>query len=420
MLASGGEWMRDLLEVHCEESEWLWGRRLGAWRSAEYDARALAQLDERIVAHTDALVLAGEEALPLVRECLQKAEAVPAALAAAYVLLMQEDESTPQHVLEAFLDMEGVAFEGFQLALRYASPIRYEEALRRLAADDSEPHAAAALAALAFHGKLEQNERLLELVRSSRPQVRRVGWETVVLLESAGTGRHWQGVLLRKLADEFQVAIREPEPSVRHAAMLAAAWTRQHGLLKELRRATAESSRDWQVLWLLAVLGAPADLSLFQSIGDDRSLGVERFALLGAFGHPALMDLLLKTMETGGALTAAKAAQAFQRMTGVNVDTPQRVEVPLEGDDASPDEEPLTEEICIPNAVLARSRWESLRKQLPEATRLCHGVDMGKGSTPEWKQGLPLDVRWELALRSRFETGQSDRLVDLERFPHVL
>jgi len=411
MLASGGEWMRDLLEVHCEELEWLWGRRLVAWRSAEYDARALAQLDERIVAHTDALVLAGEESLPLVRECLEKAEAVPAALAAAYVLLMQEDENSPQHALKAFLDMDGVAFEGFQLALRYAPPTGNEEVLRRLAAGNSELHAAAALSALAFHGKLGQDERLLALVRSARPQVRRVGWETVIFLE--------QGGLLGKLAAEFQAAMREPEPSVRHAAMLAAAWTRQQWLLKEVRRAAAESSRDWQVLWLLAVLGAPADLSLFQSIGDDRSLGVERFALLGAFGHPAVMELLLKTMETGGALAAAKASQAFRRMTGINVDTPQLLEVPVTEDGAGADEDSLMEEVRIPDAVLARSRWELLRNALPGATRLCHGADMMKASTQEWKQELPLDVRWELALRNRFEAGQGEGPVELERFPQV-
>ncbi|ATB41574.1 hypothetical protein CYFUS_007040 [Cystobacter fuscus] len=419
MLASGGEWMRALLEVHCEELEWLWGQRLSAWRSAEYDTQALAQLDERIAAHTDALVLAGEEALPLVRECFEKAEAVPAALAAAYVMLKQEDGSGPLHALEAFLDMEGVAFEGFQLALRYAPPMRYEEALRRLAAGESELHAAAALSALAFHGKLGPNERLLELVRSGHPQVRCVGWETVVFLESAGTGKHGQGVLLRKLSGELQVAMQEPAPSVRHAAMHAAAWTRQPGLLKELRRAAVESSKDRQVLWLLAVLGDASDLPLFQSVGNDRSLGTERFALLGAFGHPALMEFLLRTMETGGASAAARAALAFRRMTGINVDTPQRVEIPEGGEETGADEDSLPEEVRIPDAELARSRWELLRKALPEATRLCHGVDMMKTSTPEWKQGLSLDVRWELALRSRFDAGQGEGPVDLERFPQV-
>jgi len=133
VLVAAGEWMRDLLETHCEELEWLWHQRWKAWRSSAYDQMALAQLDERVVAHADALVLAGEDALPLVLHQVEEADEMFRAMGAAYVLLSQGEPGIAQRALREFQELEpdSASFGGFQLALRYAPLSRHEEAYSR-------------------------------------------------------------------------------------------------------------------------------------------------------------------------------------------------------------------------------------------------------------------------------------------------
>lgn len=420
MLASGGEWMIDLLEVHCEELAWLWQERLGAWRSAAYDVQALAQLDERITAHTDALVLAGEDGRPLLHRCLDAADEVPAALGGAYALLLQEDLGSVERALARFLGMQGTALAGFRLALRYAPPDLYEEALRQLAAGPSEPHAAAALTALAFHGRLRSAERLLELVQSHRPEIRCAGWDVLSLLDVDPQASPWAQALRWRLAGPMQAALADP--AQRQAAMLAAAWTAQEWLPGWLRREAAATG-DLEVYRLLAVLGTPQDLPLFQALARSGRHGVERFSVLGSFGHPGLVELLLQAMESEDPRTAAKAAEAFRRMTRIDVDTPCRVEVACEapeGVDGDGDGD-VTESVRLPDAALARAGWERLRRELSGAARLCWGAAAALAGPPEHRPELPLDAKWERTLRSRFTSGRGAGPASLERLspsPH--
>ncbi len=411
MLARGGEWMTDLLDLHCEELAWLWRGRLSAWRSAEYDAPALAQLDERIAAHTDALVLAGADALPQLHHCIDEADEPPAALGGAYALLMQEDREIVRRALAAFQDSQRSAFAGFRFALRYAPPDRYEEALRQLAAGPAEPHAAAALAALAFHGRLRSAERLLDLVQSSRPEIRCAGWDIASLLDVAPDTSPWVESLRRRLAGPMRSALSDT--ALRPAAMLAAAWTCQDWLPGWLRKEAAATG-DLEVYRLLAVLGTPQDLSLFQALARDARQGAERWLVLGSFGHPEVVELLLQAMESEEPRTAARAAQAFRRMTRLDVDTPRRLEVVCAAQDEDGDAEAITEEIRLPDAARARAGWERLSHELAGATRLCWGTDANLDIPPERMRDLPLDARWERALRSRFASGRGEGLASLE------
>ncbi len=409
--------MGDLLEVHVEELEWLWRRRCEAWRSPAYDARALTLLDERIASHTDALVLAGEDSLPLLLMRLLEADNAHVAMGAAYALLLQEDGAVPPRALDLFVELDGASWEGFRLALRYAPPVRYVEALRRITMASSERHAVAAMEALAFHEQPEVGERLLELLGANDPEIRRAAWGIVSLLgpgrlETPGLARFRQ-----QLAECFPKALVDSAPPVRAAAREAAAWTRQEGLLPRLRELVVapEAADTLPALRLLAVLGTPVDLPLFQSVTGRHGLGPERFVLLGTFGHPSLMEEVLRAMELGGPATAAAASRAFRKMTGLDVDTSQRVALPPEeGQEAGEDS---MEEVHIPDTALARAHWGRLKTGLSGATRLSHGLDAGKGWAEDRLRALPLDARWEHSLRECFATGRGEGLAPLERFP---
>ncbi|AGC49028.1 hypothetical protein MYSTI_07756 [Myxococcus stipitatus DSM 14675] len=406
--------MVDLLEVHVDELEWLWRQRDAALRSMEYDFHALVQLDERIAAHVDALVLAAEEARALLRSRLVEAEDAYAAFGAAHALLLQEDTAVPLQTLELSVGLDGSAWEGFRLALRYAPPERYVDALKGLVASGSERHAAAALEVLAFHGHAQPDAgvRLLELLDAAQPGIRSAAWGIVSLVSLQWLEASGQALFRRKLAQRFPIALADSSSEVRASAWWAAAWTRQSWLLSGLRMlAKAPESPDHVPgLKLLAVLGAEADLSLFKEALGRRELGSERFLLAGTFGHPGLMEEVLRAMESGGPEIGAAAASAFRKLTGLDVNTIHRVAV-------LPTEALEEEEVHIPDAVAARNHWGRLKAALSGVSRICMGTDVLKGWTQEWLRGLPLEARWEHALRARFETGRGESVFACERFP---
>jgi len=209
----------------------------------------------------------------------------------------------------------------------------------------------------------------------------------------------------------------DSSPSVRAAVREAAAWTRQGWLLSVLRKLAAASSSADSVpaLRLLAVLGSQADLPLFQAVVGRHELGAERFVLLGTFGHPSRMEEVLRAMVSGGPATAAAASRAFRKMTGLDVDTAQRVAIPP--DDSQQADEDILEEVHIPDSALARAHWSGLKAGLAVGKRLLMGLDVSKGLQEDRIRALPLDSRWEHSLREFFETGRGGEPSSLERFP---
>lgn len=316
-----------------------------------------------------------------------------------------------------FATLEGAPQEGFRLALRYAPPERYVEALRRLAAGPSEGHAVAALEALAFHEQLDGGDRLLALLDSTESETRRAVWDIVSLLGPKQLRNPGLAFFRQRLSERFPEALVDSSPSVRAAVREAAAWTRQGWLLSVLRKLAAASSSADSVpaLRLLAVLGSQADLPLFQAVVRRHELGAERFVLLGTFGHPSRMEEVLRAMVSGGPATAAAASRAFRKMTGLDVDTAQRVAIPP--DDSQQADEDILEEVHIPDSALARAHWSGLKAGLAVGKRLLMGLDVSKGLQEDRIRALPLDSRWEHSLREFFETGRGGEPSSLERFP---
>ncbi|HYO67007.1 MAG TPA: hypothetical protein VEU33_13085 [Archangium sp.] len=389
MIANAGDWLRDILEEHVEELTFLWPRRPRAWRSPGFSLRALQQLDERLDAHTDALALASEDAIPLV-EPLLSSEDPNEVLTASVAILRMDDGRFTQHVREAFERAAPDVLQGFAFAFAHAradiGPVR----------GPTPHHDVVLLYARALRGSPLGPDALLRLLTHEDAAVRERVWHTLAML-----GRKRQLDLRREVADAM-----EDEPSVRRAALRAAAWVSQPWLLDALRRlADSPGTARWDALELLAVLGKPEDVFRIRAALSDTSLGPARFELVGHLGNPALVELLFPAMNEEDPLTAAAAALAFRRITGVSVDSARRVEV----------EE---EDVHLPDLAMARTQWHQLKDKLGGGTRWSWGVNVERGLTDVALVAIDLPSLTEGKLRDafygRFDLGPAA----LERFPY--
>lgn len=389
MIADAGDWLRDIIEEHVEELPALWRRRSRAWRSPGFSLRALQQLDARLEAHTDALVLAGEDAMPLV-ETLLGSEDSNEVLTAAHAMLRLEDGVRFQQVKAAFEQAPPDVLQGFALAFAYS---------RANLGLDSGPtplHTLALLYAQALQGKSINLESALDLLVHEKTAVRERAWHSVAMLNPK------RRIDLRRAVTTSM----KDEPSVRRAALVAAAWTRQSWLLDELRRLTdtRETVRR-DALELLAVIGQPEDVFRIRAAVSDTTLGPNRFELIGQFGHPALLEALIPVMEDGNPLEASSAGLAFQRITGVSVNSDQRIEIEEDS-------------IPIPDARLARTRWFELKNMLSGAMRWAYGVNVEHGLSATSLAAIDLPSLAEGRLRDAFHGRFNDGPGTFEAFPY--
>lgn len=205
----------------------------------------------------------------------------------------------------------------------------------------------------------------------------------------------------------------------RAAALEAAAWTRQGWLLDALRaRAARPAPEDLDALRLLAVLAPPADLPRIRAVGEAAALGPARFDVLAAFGSPALVPALLEGMRSEDAETAAAAGAAYQRITGMDVESGTRARVvPAGAPEPDAFEREFLDEVALPDPAKAAAHWDAVRKDFETGTRWCAGIDLGAAGAPPADARLGLGVRREAALRAAFHGAAGVRLADLERFP---
>ncbi len=395
----------DILEEHLEEVAFLWGRRRIALRSPEYTPRAIADLEERIAAHVQGVVAVAADGIELVRAALASDDA-DAAFAGAFSLLHTNLPGAEPEVLDAFAAAEGERLAALGEALKHAplGPAGLGR-LALLAGGEPMPRTAMAAEALAFHGALElEPDALSAFLGAEDAAVRCAGWRIV-------------GYLLAPVdAKLYARALRDDEAAVRDAALLAGAWCGVQGVLPAARKIAADAVPEHAAtLYLLAVLGAPEDLALFQRIAADPAFGPERFRLAAAYGHPALVDAVLAGMAEEDPAAAAAAGAAFLKLTGVDVFTGERAQAPVEGGDEFDAE--LADEFPVPDAERARREWAALAPRLGAAPRICRGLDLGQPLDRAGFDGLDMESRWELCLRGRFHGTWAGSPLALERFP---
>jgi hypothetical protein len=181
--------------------------------------------------------------------------------------------------------------------------------------------------------------------------------------------------------------MEDEDPAVRREALLAAVWTRQPWLLEHCRKAAAQpNSEQWDAILFLAILGQPQDLARILAVGRAEQLGPRRFEVLGAYGHPAVVDLLLEAIASEDADSAAAAAATYQKITGAD----------------------LAEAEQVPG------HWKQFKPAISRWTRCCRGFDLSTGASEEILAQLDMQSRWEAICRQQFEGSRLRSLIELE------
>lgn len=397
----------DVLDEHLDEMAFLWGQRQNALRSPTHTMRELADLEQRIEAHVEGVLVVGDESLPLLEAELSVGDGLRV-FASAYTLLRRRDASSASFVLDAFRTSQGEGLNGLRQALSHESLDPIQPDVESLFQSAPTPTAVAAAEALAFHGVLRVTAPEIErFLADEDPGVRQGGWRLVGYL----------GLPLE--AKAYAAAVRDEEPAVRRTALEAGAWCGEPGVLA-LGRMVAENPtlENLDALELLAVLGGPDDLSLITTIGRAQELGPERFHLLGAYGHPGVIDLILDGITDPDPRAAVAAAAAFVKITGHDIESQDnRVTLPP-ADGSEPDEfeTEFLDEVFLPDPEKARAHWENVKGRLSGAPRICRGFDLRQGLGREEFALLDMESRWEVCLRARYSGAWDGSPLSLEVF----
>lgn len=214
----------------------------------------------------------------------------------------------------------------------------------------------------------------------------------------------------------FRAAMADEDPAVRREALWAAVWTRQPWLPEHCRKLCAKPSPGhWDAVLILAVLGRPQDLPQILAIGRAAELGPRRFEVLGAYGHPATVPVLLQAMAGDDAEAAVAAAAAFKKITGVDADSDRRVPSPPEALGESDAVQPgPPHEVVLPDPKRARAHWDRVKAEVSQWTRSCCGLEMKGKASEETLARLDMQSRWEAICREQFEGTCSRSLIELE------
>ena len=399
----------DILKEHIEELAFLWGQRQSAVRDPNYTIRELTQLEERITAHLQGVLAVGDIALPLLEDALGGDD--PSMIfAAAYALLHAKNPTAVARVRDSFAHAEGPVLAALRDALAQAPFSPGVAPYRELFHAGPAPVGAAAATVLAFHSALEPTiPQIHRLLQHEDPSVRITGWRLVSYL----------GVPLE--AKTYAAAMRDEDPGVRRAALYAGAWSGQPGVLAVCRKLAAEPSlENLDALELFAILGTPDDARSIAALATNAALGPPRFRLLGTYGHPALMDLVLTALVEPEPAVAAAAGAAFTKMTGQNIDSEKKAKLPPEnGGEPDEFEAEFQEEVTLPDPDVAQRHWKLVKPVFQQACRLRRGFDVGGALTPEVFGALDMESRWEILLRARFQGKWSGSPLRLEQFPQA-
>jgi hypothetical protein len=248
---------------------------------------------------------------------------------------------------------------------------------------------------------------LLGLLGHDDPAVKRTGWRVVANLAVPVEPK------------QFAAAVRDEDPGVREAALLAAAWTGVPGALTIARVAAEKPTKDNLAAYrLLAALGEPGDLPAIQRLIHEPALGPSRFELAASFGHPALAPLLLDTLSSSDKRVAIAAGEAFTRLTGADIGPGEQVTLPPE-DGSEPDEfeKEFLDEGVLPDPVKAHAHWQRVGSALAGLTRVAHGRDVSSATPPDAFSWLDMQARYEWWMRARFRGTWNGTPMQLEVFP---
>jgi hypothetical protein len=397
----------DILEEHLDELQILLARRPALTRSSTAHLRDLADLDARILAHLDGVLSVGDAALEPLAAMLTGDD--PGAVrAATFAMLHLPPATAAARLRSAFDAATGQALVAIAYAMRLAPPANAAAlALTRAGSDDPLADVVSARV-LTHHGRARPRQGwLAERVRDPSPLVRQQAW---ILAGESGTALD---------PKSCAAAVRDPDPAARREGMLAAARCAVAGILNIIRHAAGKPTPDdADSLCLFAALCQRDDEKLLRDLAANATLGPLRFELIGLSGSPRVMDVLLEAMAGDDPRAAVAAGAAFRRMTGVDIESPNRTTLPPE-DGSAPDEfeAEFQDEALLPDASKARDHWTTVEPSLAGAQRVCGGFNASSALSSAQLDTLDLDTRWWQLLRHGFHGWPPASSIETGRFP---
>lgn len=398
----------DILEEHLAEIGFLWGQRHEALSSPDYTFHDFAELDGRILAHLSGVLTTGPRAPDLVAAGLDSDDGLET-FASAFSLLHMADPEGIARLLGQFSAAEDERLDGLRDALAYGPAGDHMAHVQELSGSAQARVAVAAATVLARRGPIALPDGWMNrcLAHDDAP-VRAAAWNLLSIVSAP-------------LSPEQTVAaLSDDDAVVVNAALNAAIW-RGEAVALEVARTTAENPQpdNFALLRMLAVLAAPSEIGVFERILDTEEVGPNRFELAGTFGHPGLVGRLIEAMTGADAEAAAAAGRAFHKLTGVDVESNERVEVAPESadpEDAEFDAE-FAMEVMLPDAAAAATAWQRLEPAFAHVSRLCHGLDLTQPLDQTRFDDLDMESRREIFMRGRFYGSWTGSPAQLSVFP---
>jgi uncharacterized protein (TIGR02270 family) len=389
MSAQRSRYIADLLQIHAEDLAFLWGQRREALGSRRHTLRQFNEINERIEAHAQGLLVAPPDALSdLLRPGLSSIDRDDA-FAAAYGLLRLEHLDTTKLVLVEFSRAAGASLAGLRDALGFATPTLFSTAMQS-ALDQAKPiTAASAAVVLAHHRMLDAGStRLADLLQEDEAAVCELSWRAALVSDALGSRADGQR--------PYAQGIAHAAPAVRKAAWSALAWSGDPQTLPLLRQ-TAATGDQVAVHWL-AVLGTQDDAPWLKQAVLAIENAQQRCELLARFGHPMVLNALLRWMKGDDVAQAAAAGEAFTRITGIDVRGERRA-LPVP-DNADEFDREMAPDVWMPDAEKARSLVERHGTEWSAGHRWCNGIRLDLELSRETLQQLDFEARWDAAARA--------------------
>lgn len=399
-------YLPDLLDEHLDQAAFLWVQREAALHASSRYPYHLQDLDRRIDAHVEGLIVNPDAAVSFLTPALG---GDPALSFVAGLALLRLGTPDALRAMTGALEQavpETVDALGEALCHGPATPLL--DTLRKMAAGASLAAQAAALDGLSVHSPGDVKlERVQALLGDAAPQARALGWRIVRNAQASPA------------PSAFEAGLADESPLARKEATLSAAWCNARWFTEHTRSAPLEAKAEGLGLasWF-AVLAGPSELERVRTWLRRAELGPARFQLAERYGHPLLIDDLLLAVQDPDARTAIAAADALSCLTGVDLESKQRVQLPPE-DGHKPDEfeKEFLEEAKLPDIPKAREAAAAAKAKFGSATRIRQGLDVAGALAPEQRDRLDLRGRAECHLRARAAGRWSGSAFDLERFP---
>lgn len=385
----------ELLTVHLEELEFLWGQRRFALHSPRYFLRDFLHLNERLEAHIQGLLTVPAALPDLLLPRMLAAESRDSVFAAACPLLRLANLELSAQVVECFEQADGVIAAGFRDAFSFAPAGQYANALKRILHDGEPLHAAYAATALANLRALDcGNGALNALLQHENAWVAATAWHASIAvdrLSSAAPPR------------PYQQALSRPEAGIRDAAFKSAIWTGQTwtaGVLHKLASAGDSAALQW-----LAITGAAEDgpviVAQLELLEDPKN----RCDLLVRFGHPGALAILRNWVSGSDVLLASLAGEAFTRITACDV-RGERIQAPV-GDGADDFDREFAPLIWTADNGKLDAYLRQNGTLLKRASRWSRGLPLDGVAPQETVAALDLQIRWDQLIRNKLAGNHS-------------